>query len=335
MRTLATLIATTAAAIVLSTSAQAQVTLKASHQFPGGKGDVRDDMVQMIAKDAAAANVGLNIEVYPGAALFQAPLKVEQQWDAIVNGELDITLLPLDYASDKVRAFSATLMPGLVRSQDRALRVNQSQFMTDIKALIEKQGVIVLSDAWFGGGMASTKACIHNPDDVKGLKFRAAGPTFAAMWQQAGASIVSVASNEIYNSFRTGILDGTDTSMGSFVSFRLYDVAKCLTVPGENALWMMYEPVLMSKQNFDKLNEAQQDVLIKAGKDAQKYYEGKAKQVDDAAVKIFKDHGVEVTSLTPAEYDAWIDVAKQSSYKQFAQEVPDGQKLIDEALAVK
>ena len=26
------------------------VTLKASHQFPGGKGDVRDEMVQMIAQ---------------------------------------------------------------------------------------------------------------------------------------------------------------------------------------------------------------------------------------------------------------------------------------------
>ena len=335
MKRLATLIATAATGIVLSTSVEAQVTLKASHQFPGGKGDVRDNMVQMIAKEADAANVGLNVEVYPDAALFQAPLKVEQQWDAIVNGQLDITLLPLDYASDKVRAFSATLMPGLVRSQDRALRINQSQFMTDIKALIDKQGVIVLSDAWFGGGMASTKACIRNPDDVRGLKFRAAGPTFAAMWQQAGASIVSVASNEIYNAFRTGILDATDTSTGSFVSFRLYDVTKCLTVPGENALWMMYEPVLMSKQSFDKLNKAQQDALIRAGKDAQSYYEGKAKQVDDAAIKTFKDHGVEVISLTPTQYDAWIEIAKQSSYKLFANDVPDGQKLIDEALAVK
>jgi hypothetical protein len=39
--------------------------------------------------------------------------------------------------------------------------------------------------------------------------------------------------------------------------------------------------------------------------------------------------------MTPEEYDAWIAVAKDSSYKQFAEEVPDGQKLIDEALAVK
>src|SRR5215469_13281110 len=159
----------------------ADVTLRASHQFPGGKGDVRDDMVQMIAKEAKAANVGLNIQVYPGASLFKA----EQQWNAMVNGQLDITLFPLDYASGQVRDFSATLMPGLIRSQERAKRINASKFMEDIRASIEKHGVMVLSDAWFGGGMASKRGCIISPDDVKGLKFRAAGPTFAQMWQNA------------------------------------------------------------------------------------------------------------------------------------------------------
>src|SRR4051794_35414804 len=62
--------------------AQAQTVLKASHQFPGGKGDVRDEMVQMVARDAKAANVGLDIQVYPGASLF----KPNEQWNAMVNG---------------------------------------------------------------------------------------------------------------------------------------------------------------------------------------------------------------------------------------------------------
>src|SRR6266536_3977860 len=104
----------------LSASALAAPTvLRASHQFPGGKGDVRDEMVQIIARDAKAANVELEIQVYPGASLFKA----EQQWNALVNGQLDITLFPLDYASGQVRVFSATLMPGLVRSYDRAKRL--------------------------------------------------------------------------------------------------------------------------------------------------------------------------------------------------------------------
>jgi len=328
MKLLAAAIAALACA---GAASAADVTMRASHQFPGGKNDVRDDMVQMIAKEAKDANVGLTIQVYPGASLF----KPNDQWNAITNGQLDITLFPLDYASGKVPVFSATLMPGLIRSQERAKRVNQSQFMKDIRAEIEKKGVIVLSDAWFAGGMAAKGKCLQRPADLKGLKFRAAGPTFAAMWEAAGASIVSPPSNEIYNAFQSGVINATDTSLGTFASTRLYEVTDCLTAPGNNALWFMYEPVLMSKKTFDRLDKKQQDVLVAAGKKAQAYYEGKADAVNKEAIKAFEDHKVKVVSLSDADYQAWLDVAKKSSYAKFAKEVPNGQKLIDEALAVK
>jgi hypothetical protein len=59
------------------------------------------------------------------------------------------------------------------------------------------------------------------------------------------------------------------------------------------------------------------------------------KVLDDRLVMVFKVHNVEVVTMTPKEYDAWLDVAKKSSYADFAKNVPDGKKLIDEALAVK
>jgi TRAP-type C4-dicarboxylate transport system substrate-binding protein len=320
-----------ATALALAMPAQAQVTLKASHQFPGGKGDPRDEMVQIIAREMKAANVGVDIQVYPGASLFKA----NDQWNAMVNGQLDMSSFPLDYASGKVRAFGAALMPGLVRSHDRAARMKDSQFMKDIKAQIEKAGVVVLADAWLAGAVASKKGCIRKPEDIKGLKIRSAGPTFAAMWQEAGASIVSIPSNEVYNALQTGVADATDTSTGSFVSFRIYEQVKCITAPGENTLWFMYEPVLMSKKSFDRLNKKQQDALMAAGKKSEDYFAKESRNLDEKMVKAFKDHKVEVVTMTPAEYQAWIDVAKKSSYAHFAKEVKDGQKLIDEALAVK
>src|SRR3954463_14568473 len=309
----------------------APVVLRASHQFPGGKGDARDEMVQIIAREAKAAGVDLDVQVYPGAALF----KPNEQWNALVNGQLDISSFPLDYASGKVREFGATLMPGLVRSHERAQRINGSPFMKEIKAQIDKAGVVVLADAWLAGAVASKKGCIRKPDDIKGLKVRSAGPTFASMWQAAGASIVSIPSNEVYNALQTGVADATDTSSGSFVSFRIYEQVKCLTAPGDNALWFMYEPVLMSKKSFSRLNKKQQDVLMQAGKKSQQFFAEKAKGLDDEMVKAFKDHKVEVITLTPQEYDAWVKVAEKSSYAEFDKEVPNGKKLIDEALSVK
>jgi TRAP-type C4-dicarboxylate transport system substrate-binding protein len=322
------------AALVLGfagAAAAQTVTMRASHQFPGGKGDPRDEMVQVIAREVKAANVGLEIQIFPGASLF----KPNDQWNAMVNGQLDISAFPLDYASGKVRAFGATLMPGLVRNHDRASRLNSSPFMAEIKKKIVDAGVIVLADAWLAGAVASKGKCIRTPADMKGLKIRSAGATFAAMWQQAGASIVSIPSNEVYNALQTGVADATDTSTGSFVSFRIYEQVKCITAPGDNALWFMYEPVLMSKRSFDKLNKQQQDALMKAGKKSEEYFNAESKKLDDNMVEAFKKNNVEVATMTEAEYNAWLAVARESSYKTFAAEVPDGQKLIDAALSVK
>src|SRR5947199_8434551 len=159
MRKFAAILAAAATLCTFSAVSHAQTVLGASHQCPGGKGDARDEMVQIIAREAKAANVDLEIQVYPGASLF----KPNEQWNALVNGQLDISSFPLDYASGKVRAFGATLMPGLVRSHERAQRLNGSPFMKQIKAQIEKAGVVVLADAGSPARSPRRKAASAGP----------------------------------------------------------------------------------------------------------------------------------------------------------------------------
>ncbi len=307
------------------------ITLKASHQFPGGKGDVRDEMVQMIARDVANAKVGLEIKVFPGSSL----VKPKEQWKAMQSGQIDMTSFPLDYASGFHPQFGATLMPGLVKSHAHAQRINASPFMQDIKAIIEKDGVKVLADAWLAGAFAGKDKCIRLPADAAGLKVRSAGATFSQMWAGAGASIVSIPSNEVYNALQQGVAQGTDTSSGSFVSFRLYEQLKCLTAPGDNALWFMYEPVLISKRSWDKLDDKQKAALTAASKKAQAYFETESKKLDDKMVDTFKQNKVEVVTLSDAEAEAWRAVAQKTSYKEFADKVPGGKDLIEKALSVK
>ena len=309
----------------------AAVELKASHQFPGGKGDVRDEMVQLIAREVAAANVGLEIKVFPGASL----VKPKEQWQAMQKGQIDITAFPLDYASGRHPEFGATLMPGLVKNHDHAQRLNKSPFMGEIKKIIEDAGVIVLADAWLAGAFGGKDKCILEPQDAAGLKARSAGATFAEMWAGAGASIVSIPSNEVYNALQTGVANATDTSAGSFVSFRLYEQLSCLTAPGDNALWFMYEPVLMSKRSFDKLNKAQQDALMKAAKKSEDYFAAESKKLDEKLVDAYKKNNVKVVTMSDAQANAWREVAKKTSYKTFSEKVPTGAKLIEMALSVQ
>ena len=167
------------------------------------------------------------------------------------------------------------------------------------------------------------------------MKVRSAGATFAQMWAGAGASIVSVPSNEVYNALQQGVAQATDTSTGSFVSFRLYEQLKCVTAPGDNALWFMYEPVLISKRTWDKLNNAQKQALTTASKKAADYFESESKKLDDKMVETFKKNNTEVVTMTDAEADAWRAVAQKTSYKVFAEKVPGGKELIEKALRVK
>lgn len=315
----------------LSAGAQAEVVLKASHQFPGGKGDVRDEMVQIIAREVAAAKVDLVIKVFPGSSL----VKATEQWKAMQTGQIDMTAFPLDYASGSHPQFGATLMPGLVKSHEHALRINASPFMQDIKAIVEQGGAKVLADAWLAGAFGSKGRCIRKPEDAAGLKVRSAGATFAQMWAGAGASIVSIPSSEVYSALQQGVAQGTDTSTGSFVSFRLYEQLKCVTAPGDNALWFMYEPVLISKRSWDRLNDAQKKALTDASKKAEAYFNTESKKLDDELVSTFKKNNVEVVTLTDAEAQAWREVAKKTSYKVFAEKVPGGKELIEKALSVK
>jgi TRAP-type C4-dicarboxylate transport system substrate-binding protein len=320
------------AATALAAPALAEtLTLKASHQFPGGKGDVRDEMVQMIARDVNAANVGLDIKVFPGSSL----VKPTEQWKAMMTGQIDMTSFPLDYASGFHPQFGATLMPGLVKNHAHAQRLNNSPVMKEIKDVVEKGGAHVLADAWLAGAFGGKDKCIRTPADAAGLKVRSAGATFSQMWAGAGASIVSVPSSEVYNALQQGVAQATDTSTSSFVSFRLYEQLKCVTAPGDNALWFMYEPVLISKRTWDKLNAAQKNALTTASKKAEAFFDAESKKIDENMVDVFKKNKVEVITLSPAEADAWRAVAQKTSYKQFADKVPGGKELIDKALSVK
>ncbi len=321
--------AATALAMIAGTASAADIELRASHQW--NTKDVRHEMVQIIADELEKAGTGVTAKVYPSKTLY----KPKEQWAPLTTGELDISAFPLAYAANRHAEFDATLMPGLVKNHDHAARLNDSPFIDHMKKIMDEEGVIVISDAWLAGGFASNKECVLSPEDVKGQVFRAAGKAFNQMLQGAGASIQSMPSSEIYTALQQGVLDGANTSSGSFVSYRIYEQVKCLTIPGDHALWFMYEPILMSKASFEKLSKDQQKAVMDAGQVAEDWFAEKAAGLDDKMEESFKKAGVEIVSMTAEQADAWRDIAQETSYAKFAKKVKNGQDIIDMALDVE
>jgi TRAP-type C4-dicarboxylate transport system substrate-binding protein len=313
----------------VATPADAQTTLRLSHQW--STSDVRHKVAEIIKDHVEQADVGLEIQIFPTQSLFKA----REQWQPTSRGQLDMTVFPLAYAGGIHPEFNLTLMPGLVKSHDHAARLNESEFMDEIKQIAEDDGVKILVDGYLAGGFAGKDKCITAPEDVEGLQTRAAGKSFEQMLAAAGASIASMASSEIYNAMQTGVLDAANTSSSSFVSYRIYEQVSCFTPVGDYALWFMYQPVLISTRTWDRLNDEQRAALEEGAAQAEAYYIEEAKSQDANARKVFADNGVEIADMSEADFNAWREIAKQSSYEAFLEEVPDGQKLLDLALSVE
>ena len=319
-----------AVGLAVGVSASASATeLRLSHQW--STSDVRHKVAQIVADEVEAANVDLTIKIFPSKSLF----KPREQYKPLSRGQLDMTVFPLSYAGGQRPEFNLTLMPGLVKNHDHAARLNDSAFMGELEKLMAEDDVRVVVHGYLAGGFVGKDKCITKPEDVAGLQTRAAGKAFEQMLAAAGASIASMASSEIYNAMQTGVLQAANTSSSSFVSYRIYEQVKCYTPAADVALWFMYQPLLMNKTAYEELNDAQRAAIDAGAAKAQAYYLEEAKKQDAASVEVFKKAGVEIANMTQDEFNAWREIAKKSSYKNFVENVPDGQKLLDMALSVE
>jgi len=182
-----------AAAALLATTAGA-TELRLSHQW--STSDVRHKVAEIVADEVAAADVDLDIRIFPSKSLF----KPREQYKPLSRGQLDMTVFPLSYAGGQQPAYNLTLMPGLVKNHDHAARLSDSDFMAALEEKMAEDDVMVLVHGYLAGGFVGKEKCITKPEDVEGLQSRAAGKAFEQMLAGAGASIASMASSEIYRS---------------------------------------------------------------------------------------------------------------------------------------
>lgn len=321
---------TAASAALMLWAATAPATeIRVSHQW--SEADVRHQVAQMVADEVAAADVGLDMRIFPSQSLFKA----REQYKPLSRGQVDAIVFPLSYAGGLRNAYNLTLMPGLVKNHDHAARLNESAFMEEIEAIMAEDDIMVLVHGYLAGGFAGKEACITAPEHAEGKQMRAAGKAFEQMLAGAGASIASMSSAEIYNAMQTGVLDGANTSSSSFVSYRIYEQVACFTPAGDYALWFMYQPMLMNKSVFDGLTADQQEALLVAAEKAEAFYLEEAKKQDGVARETFADNGVEIADMTEAEFNAWRELAQETSYAAFLEGSADGQRLLDLALSVE
>jgi TRAP-type C4-dicarboxylate transport system substrate-binding protein len=317
-RVLATALAAPAILRLGTGTAQAATTLKISHQFPGGtidKGDFRDRLARKFAAEVAKRSGGeIAAEIYPNSSL----IKTNAQFAAMRKGALDISLYPLPYAGGELPETNIGLMPGLVSTYEQGMSWKNKPVGKALTDFLADKGIIILTWVWQAGGVASRSRPIVAPEDAKGLKVRGGSREMDMVLQTAGASVLSVPSNELYAAMQTGACDAGITSSTSLISFRLEEIAKSLTSGAAASYWFMLEPLLMSRSIFDGLPKNQQDIILAVGAELETFGK-KGAQDDDAEVaKVYEKAGAKVSALDTAIVGKWRDIARDTAWRDYS-----------------
>ena len=303
-------------------------TLKISHQFPGGtleQGDFRDRLCRIFAQEVEKRTKGaVKGQVYAGSSL----MKTNAQFSAMRKGALDLSFYPLSYAGGEVPETNIGLMPGLVPSYDVGSRWKTSDVGKQLDQLMLDKGIVIVSWIWQAGGAAARSKPLVGPEDAKGMKVRGGSREMDMVLKEAGASVLSLPSNEIYAAMQTGAMDAALTSSTSLISFRLEELAKHLTTGRGKAYWFMFEPLLMSKQIFDGLPKDQRDVIMAVGAEMEKIALTAAKADDDAVAGVYQKAGAKVYDLDEATVKKWQDIARRTAWKEYADKSAENAKLM-------
>ncbi|MEY8877516.1 MAG: TRAP transporter substrate-binding protein DctP [Leptothrix sp. (in: b-proteobacteria)] len=292
--------------------------LKISHQFPSGtlaEGDFRDRLCRKFAAEVEKRSAGaLKASVYPGSSL----MKTNAQFSSMRKGALDMSLVPLSYAGGEVAETNIGLMPALVPSYEQGAAWKTADVGKQLTKVLDDKGVLIVSWVWQAGGVASRTRALIAPDDAKGLKIRGGSREMDLVLKQAGASVISLPSNEIYAAMQTGAMDAAMTSSTSFISFKLEEIAKHLTTGRGKTYWFMLEPLMISKEVFSKLPKAQQDIVMAVGAELEGFARDAAKADDKAAAEVYAKAGAKVYDLDDATVAKWQAIARDTAWKDFS-----------------
>lgn len=314
--------------------AQAQKTLKLSHQFPGGTlddGDARDRICRKFAAEVAKrTNGALKVDVYPNSSL----MKTLAQFSSVRKGALDMSLVPLSYAGGEVQETNLGLMPTLVSSYEQARKWRTAPIGQELAKTLDDKGIVFVTWIWQSGSIASRGNPILLPEDVKGLKIRGGGREMDMVFQAAGAQVSSMPSNEMYIGMQTGALDAAVSASTSLISFRLDELTKNLTSGRGQSFWFILEPLLMAKSTFQSLTPEQQKVVTEVGLELEDFAFEAAKHDDQELVKVYAAKGAKINELTPEHIEKWKVLSRETAWKDFANKSKRNAELMKLAEAV-
>ncbi|MBV7410940.1 TRAP transporter substrate-binding protein [Maritimibacter sp. DP1N21-5] len=291
--------AVAAAALSLAAGATMAEPMKFAHWVPPAHTLTASTIEPL---QAAVADSGLEIEVYPGGELGAGPL---EQYVRVVQGVADMVWGLQGYTSAQFPLTMISELPGalpegmtgydmLWNAYEAGQLDGEFPGTVPLALWLSEPNVFIMKDH-----------DIRKPEDLAGLKIRVSGSAAAAAVESLGATPVQMPAGEIYNSLQTGLIDGVITGASAIGDFKLDEVANSYTLNAPLGHISFY--VVMNKAKYDALPEEQKAALdaIKGRPLSQSAEEGWNARADQVIEEISNTGDNTVYTLTDEERAAF------------------------------
>jgi len=263
-------------------AAQTKMVLKASDVHPLGYPTV-EAVLRMGKKLEAATNGRLSIQMFPSMQLGGEKEAIEQAQ----VGALQIARISVGAVGPVVDDVNIFNMPFVFRDSKHMEAVIDGEIGNELLNKItanEKTNLVALG--WMNAGsrnIYNSKRPIKVLADLKGLKIRMIGnPLFIDTMNALGGNGVAMGFDQVFSAMQTGVVDGAENNLPSFVSENHFQVAKYFSMTEH---LIIPELLVFSKASWAKLTPDDQALVRKFGREAQLeqrtlWYEAEAKALD-------------------------------------------------------
>jgi tripartite ATP-independent transporter DctP family solute receptor len=208
------------------------------------------------------------------------------------SGELEMQSNGTMFLQDYAPPYYFFTGPYVMKNFEHYMRVWNGKLGQAAQAQLEKNDLKYLGTIYRGLRQMTTKKPVYTPADVYGLKLRLPNvPTWMAVWKAMGTEPVAVPLPELYNSLKTGKAEASEGDLPQIQSFKLYLVQNYLIITNH---LVQTGGILINKPFFDKLSKADQDLIVKAGKEAEEWANNKIKTGEAAILVNLQRMGMQV-----------------------------------------
>jgi tripartite ATP-independent transporter DctP family solute receptor len=250
----------------VAASAEAKIQLKASDVHPPGYPTVV--AVEDLGKKLKQATGGrLGVQMYASMQLGGEKEAIEQAQ----VGAIQFARVSVGAIGPVVSDLNVLNLPFLFRNTAHMQKVIDGpigQQLLDRVTADSRAGLVGL--CWMDAGARSfydTKHPIKSMADLKGLKLRVIGnPIFVDMVNALGGNGVAMGYDQVFSALQTGVIDGAENNMPSFVFDHHYEVAKYYTFTEH---LVVPEILVFSGKTWDTLGKDDQALLRRLAREAQ------------------------------------------------------------------